>query len=62
MGILVNNAIRLTFLQVDLNPIITSFESVYGVLYICSISLRLIVIYRMPPSKINNSLVLVEML
>ena len=36
------------------NPQITSFELMEAVLTICSISLRLSVIYRMPPSKING--------
>ena len=54
VGILVNNAIKVTFRQIHVSPQITSFELMEAVLTICSISLRLIVIYRMPPSKING--------
>ena len=52
--ILVNNAIKVNFRRIHVSPQITSFELMEGVLTICSISLRLIVIYRMPPSKING--------
>ena len=52
VGILVNN--QVTFRQIHVSPQITSFELMEAVLTICSISLRLIVIYRMPPSKING--------
>ena len=54
VGILVNNTIKVTFRRIHVNPQITSFELMEAVLTICSISLRLIVIYRMPPSKING--------
>ena len=54
VGILVNNAIKVTFRRIHVNPQITSFELMEAVLTICSISLRLIVIYCMPPSKING--------
>ena len=54
VGILVNNAIKVTFRRIHVNPQITSFELMKAVLIICSISLRLSVIYRMPPSKING--------
>ena len=54
VGILVNNAIKVTFRRIHVSPRITSFELMEAVLTICSISLRLIVIYRMPPSKING--------
>ena len=54
VGILVNNAIKVTFRQIHVSPQITSFEFIDAVLTISSISLRLIVIYRMPPSKING--------
>ena len=53
VGILVNNAIKVTFRRIHVSPQITSFELMEVVLTICSISLRLIVIYRMPPSKIK---------
>ena len=51
VGILVNNAIKVTFRRIHVCPQITSFELMEAVLTICSISLRLIVIYRMPPPK-----------
>ena len=51
VGILVNNAIKVTFRRIHINPQITSFELMEAVLTICSISLRHIVIYRMPPPK-----------
>ena len=54
MGILVNKAIKVTFRRIHVCPQVTSFELMEAVLTICSISLRLIVIYRMPPSKING--------
>ena len=54
VGILVNNAITVTFRQINVSPQITSFELMEAVLTICSIYLRLIVIYHMPPSKING--------
>ena len=41
MGILVNNAIKVTFRRIHVNPQITSFELMEAVLTICSISLRL---------------------
>ena len=78
MGLLVSNAIKVISKRIHVSPLITSFELMEAVLTICSVSLRLIVIYRMPPSKINglktgtfmknflniwrNSLVLVERL
>ena len=54
VDILVNNTIKVTFRRIHESPQITSFELMEVVLTICSISLRLIVIYRMPPSKING--------
>ena len=51
VGILVNNAIKVTFRRIHANPQITSFELMEAVLTICSISPCLIVIYRIPPSK-----------
>ena len=54
MGLLVSNAIKVTFKRIHVSPLITSFELMEAVLTICSVSLRLIVIYRMPPSKING--------
>ena len=58
MGLLVSNAIKVTFKRIHvsppLSPLITSFELMETVFTICSVSLRLIIIYRMPPSKING--------
>ena len=51
VGILVNNAVMVTFRRIHVSPQITSFELMEAVLTICSISLRLIVIYRMHPPK-----------
>ena len=49
-----NNAIKVIFRRIHISPQITSFELMEAVLTICFISLRLIVIYRIPPSKING--------
>ena len=54
LALLVSNAIKVTFKRIHVSPLITSFEWMEAVLTICSVSLRLIVIYRMPPSKING--------
>ena len=54
VGLLVSNAIKVTFKQIHVSPLITSFELMEAVLTICSVSLRLIVIYHMHPSKING--------
>ena len=54
MGLLVSNAIKVTFKRIHVSPLITSFELMEAVLTIYSVSLRLIVIYRMPPSEING--------
>ena len=54
VGLLVSNAIKVTFKRIHVSPLITSFELMKAVLTNCSVSLRLIVIYRMPPSKING--------
>ena len=51
VGILVNNAIKLTFRRIHVSPQLTSFELMEAVFTICSISLRFIVIYRMPAPK-----------
>ena len=51
VGRLMNNAIKVTFRRIHVSPQITSFELMEAVLIICSISLHLIVIYRMPPTK-----------
>ena len=54
VGLLVSNAIKVTLKRIHVSPLNTSFELMEAVLTICSVSLRLIVIYRMPPSKING--------
>ena len=54
VGLLVSNAIKVTFKRIHISPLITSFELMEAVLTICSVSLRLIIIYCMPPSKING--------
>ena len=51
VGLLVSNAIKVTFKRIHVNRLITSFELMEAVLTICSVSLRLIVIYRIPPPK-----------
>ena len=54
VGLLVNNAIKVTFKRIHISPLITSLELMETVLTICSVSLRLIVIYHIPSSKING--------
>ena len=54
VGLLVSNAIKVTLKRIHVSPLITSFKLMEAVLTICSVSPRLIVIYRMPPSKING--------
>ena len=54
VGLLASNAIKVTFKRIHVGPLITSFELMEAVLTICSVSLRLIVIYRMSSSKING--------
>ena len=49
-------ASKVTFRRIHVSPQITSFELMEAVLTICSISLRLIVIYRMPPTPQINGL------
>ena len=52
VGLLVCNAIKGTLKRIHVvSPLITSFELMEAVLTICSVSLRLIVIYHMPPPK-----------
>ena len=54
VGILVNNAINVTFRWIHVSPQITSFKLMEAVLTIFSVSLRLIVIYRMPTTALQN--------
>ena len=51
VGLLVSNAINVTFKRIHVSPLITSFELMVAVLTICSVSLCLIVIYRKPSPK-----------
>ena len=54
VGILLNNRIKLVTRLVHVNTSISSFESIEAVITICSISIRLAIIYRMPPSRVNG--------
>ena len=54
VDLLVSNAINVTFKRIHVSPLITSFELMEAVFTISSVSIRLIVIYRMPHSKING--------
>ena len=53
LGLLVSNAIKVTFKRIHVSPLINSFELMEAVLTICSVSLRLILIPH-APSKING--------
>ena len=50
VGVLTNNSIKMTSSLQSVN-VAQSFESMEIIITIVSISIRLIVIYRMPPSK-----------
>ena len=50
VGLLVSNAIKVTFKRIHVSLLITSFELMEAVLTICSVSLCLIVIYRHAPT------------
>ena len=54
VGILLNNRIKLVTRLVHVNTSISSFESIEAVITICSISIRLAIIYRMSPSRVNG--------
>ena len=54
VGVLIKNSIKLCTRQVHVNPAISSFESMEFVITVCSVSIRLVVIYRMPASKVNG--------
>ena len=54
VSILLNNRIKLVTRLVHVNTNISSFESIEAVITICSISIRLAIIYRMPPSRVNG--------
>ncbi len=53
VGVLINNSIKLTSHLEPVN-VAESFESMEMIITIVSISVRLVVIYRMPPSKQNK--------
>ena len=53
VGVLINNV---KSLMIGVNPEITSFESMEVVITVGSITIRLSVIYRMPPGKSKNGL------
>ena len=56
VGVLINNQINVKSRMIDVNPEITSFESMEVVITAGSITIRLSVIYRMPPVKSKNGL------
>ena len=56
VGVLINNQINVKSRMISVNPEITSFESMEVVITAGSITIRLSVIYRMPPVKSKNGL------
>ena len=56
VGVLINNQINVKSRMIGVNPEITSFESMEIVITVGSITIRLSVIYRMPPVKSKNGL------
>ena len=54
VGVLINNQINVKSRMIGVNPEITSFESMEVVITAGSITIRLSVIYRMPPVKSKN--------
>ena len=56
VGVLINNRINVKSRMIGVNPEITSFESMEVVITVGSITIRLSVIYRMPPVKSKNGL------
>ena len=54
VGVLINNQINVKSRMIGVNPEITSFESMEVVITVGSITIRLSVIYRMPPVKSKN--------
>ena len=51
VGVLVSNRIKLTTRQVSVDPKVASFEHMELVITVSSITIRLVIIYRMPRSK-----------
>ena len=56
IGVLINNQINVKSQMIGVNPDITSFELMELVITVGSITIRLFVIYRMPPVKSENGL------
>ena len=56
VGVLINNQINVKSRMICVNHDITSFESMEVVTIVGSITIRLSVIYRMPPVKSKNGL------
>ena len=56
VGVLINNQINVKSRMIGVNPEITLFESIEVVITVGSITIRLSVIYRMPPVKSKNGL------
>ena len=56
VGVLINNQINVKSRMMGVNPEVTSFESIEVVITVGSITIRLSVIYRMPPMKSKNGL------
>ena len=54
VGVLINNQINIKSWIIGVNPEITPFESIEVVITVGSITIRLSVIYRMPPVKSKN--------
>ena len=56
VGVFINKQINVKLWMIGVNPEITSFESMEVVITVGSITIRLSVIYRMPPVKSKNGL------
>ena len=54
VGILLNNRIKIVTRLVHVNTNISSFKSIEAVITVYSISICLSIIYRMPPSRVND--------
>ena len=54
VGVLIESSIKLCTRQVHVKPAISSLESMEFVITVCSVSIRLVVIYRMPTSNVNG--------
>ena len=56
VGVFINNQINIKSRMIGVNHEITSFKSMELVITVGSITIRLSIIYRMPPVKSNNGL------